>query len=201
MKEDQVENLTDHLNNTDPSGSIKFTDEKETSDQIPFLDTLIVRKPDGSVKLLVYMKTTHTDQYLNFASHHPLNHKLGVVRMLLDRMDRIVTEDVDKQKEEATIKKALGTATIRGLSIKWKKKMQNKKQKAPIKNKDSSQKSRGMVVLPYVQGLAERASRVFKKYHISTAMKPHSSLRKQLVNPKDKIDPLEKNRLYLWDSL
>ena len=71
-------------------------------------------------------------------------------------------------------------------------KMQNKKQKAPIKNKDSSQKSRGMVVLPYVQGFAERASRVFKKYHISTAMKPHSSLRKQLVHPKDKIDPLEK---------
>jgi len=31
---------------------------------MPFLDTLIVRKPDGHVKLLVYKKTTHTDQYI-----------------------------------------------------------------------------------------------------------------------------------------
>ena len=71
VKNNQIENLTDHLNNTDPSGSIKFTYEKETNGQIPFLDTLIVRKLDGSVKLLVYRKATHTDQYLNFASHQP----------------------------------------------------------------------------------------------------------------------------------
>ena len=130
VKENQVENLTDHLNNTDPSGSIKFTYEKETSGQIPFLDTLIVRKPDGSVKLLVYRKATHTDQYLNFASHHPLNHKLGVVRTLLDRMDRIVTEDIDKQKEEATIKKALDKCGYPSWSFdQVKKKMQNKTKK------------------------------------------------------------------------
>ena len=48
-----------------------------------------------------------------------------------------------------------------------------------------------MVVLPYVQGLPERAFRVFKKYHISIAMKPYTSLRKLLVHHKDKIDPLE----------
>ena len=115
--------------------------------QIPFLDTLTVRKPDGSVKLLVYRKATPTDQYLNFASHHQLNHKLGVVRTLLDRMDRILTEDVDKQKEEDTIKKALGKCGYPSWSFEQvKKKMQSKKQKVPIKNKDSSQKSRGMVV-------------------------------------------------------
>ena len=102
-----MENLTDHLNNTDPTGNIKFTFEKEKSGTIPFLDTLIIRKPDGSVKLLVYRKATHTDQYLNFDSHHPLQHKLGVVRTLLDRMDKIVSEDEDKLQEEVTIKKAL----------------------------------------------------------------------------------------------
>ena len=107
VKDNQVENLTDHLNNTDPTGNIKFTFEKEKSGTIPFLDTLIVRKPDGSVKLLVYRKATHTDQYLNFDSHHPLQHKLGVVRTLLDRMDKIVSEDEDKLQEEVTIKKAL----------------------------------------------------------------------------------------------
>ena len=169
---------------------------KRLAAKFQFLDTLIVRKPDGSVKLLVYRKATHTDQYLNFASNHPLNHKLGVVRTLLDRTERIVIENADKQEEEATIKKVLVKCGYPSWSFEQvKKKMQSKKQKAPIKNKGSSQKSRGMVVLPYVQGLAERASRVFKKYHISTAMKPNSSFRKLFFGP------FGKNGLYLWDSL
>ena len=33
-------------------------------------------------------------------------------------------------------------------------------------------------------------ARVMKKYHISSAMKPHCTLRSQLVHPKDKRDPL-----------
>ena len=57
---------------------------------------LIVRKDDIRVKLLVYRKKTHTDQYLDF-SHHPLQHKLSVVRTLLDRCSQMVTEEQDRQ--------------------------------------------------------------------------------------------------------
>ena len=74
--------LTDHLNQADPTNSIKFTHEEEAEGKIPFLDTLICRKEDGSVKLQVYRKKTHTDQYLNFTSQHPLHQKLGVIRPL-----------------------------------------------------------------------------------------------------------------------
>ncbi|XP_072030404.1 uncharacterized protein [Amphiura filiformis] len=77
VHKDQVDDLTEHLNQSDPTGNIKFTYEKEQEGKIPFLDTLIVRKPDGSVKLLVYRKVTHTDQYLNFKSHHPSTKNLG----------------------------------------------------------------------------------------------------------------------------
>ena len=48
--------LTTHLNQVDSSGRIKFTFESEKNDSMPFLDTLIVRKLDGHVKLLVYRK-------------------------------------------------------------------------------------------------------------------------------------------------
>ncbi|XP_072046601.1 uncharacterized protein [Amphiura filiformis] len=99
VKEDQVDNLTNHINQSDPTGNIKFTYEKEQEGTIPFLDTLIVRKADGSVKLLVYRKVTHTDQYLNFQSHHPIHHKLGVVRTLLDRMNSIVTEEETRNRK------------------------------------------------------------------------------------------------------
>ena len=52
----------------------QFTSDQEQDEQIPFLDTLIMRKADGHAKLLVYRKKTHTDQYLHFSSHHPLQH-------------------------------------------------------------------------------------------------------------------------------
>ena len=67
----EIENLTDHLNKVDNTGSIKFTHKPEQNEQIPFLDTMIIRKPDNTVKLKVYRKSTHTDQYLAFDSHHP----------------------------------------------------------------------------------------------------------------------------------
>ena len=95
IKKGQLQNLTYHLNTIDETNSIKFTHE-ESEGKIPFLDTLIVRKSDGCVKLLVYRKSTHTDQYLNFHSHHPIHHKLGVVRTLMDRCESLVTEDQDK---------------------------------------------------------------------------------------------------------
>ena len=47
----EVENLTEHLNTTDTSGSIKSTHEPEQEGKIPFLDTLIIRKPEQNIKL------------------------------------------------------------------------------------------------------------------------------------------------------
>jgi len=74
IKKHGVDGLTQHVNSVDDTGSIKFRAEQEQDEQIPFLDTLIMRKADGHAKLLVYRKKTHTDQYLHFSSHHPLQH-------------------------------------------------------------------------------------------------------------------------------
>ena len=70
----------------DPTGSIKFTHEEETDNSIPFLDTHIHRRYDGSIKVKVYRKKTHTNQYLAFDSHHPLHQKMGVIRTLMNRV-------------------------------------------------------------------------------------------------------------------
>ena len=56
IRKGQVDNLTQHLNQDDETGSIKFTYEEGKN---PFLDTLIVRKEDDTLKLLVYRKPTH----------------------------------------------------------------------------------------------------------------------------------------------
>ena len=107
LKKDQVKTMNDHLNDIDETRSIQFTYEPEKDGKIPFLDMLIIRKSDGSVKLCVYRKPNHTDQYLNFTSHHPIQHKLGVVRTLMDRCQKLVTEEEDRIEEEKHIRSAL----------------------------------------------------------------------------------------------
>ena len=116
--------MTDHLNGID---SIKFTHEPEKNGQIPFLDTPITRREDGSIKVLVYRKATHTDQYLSFQSHHPLQHKLAVIRTLLERSDSIVTEEEDRKQEEEHIRTALHTCGYSDWAIKKVKKQMNRK--------------------------------------------------------------------------
>ena len=53
--------FTDHLNQTEPTCKINFTQEPEKDNQIPFLDKIFTRKQDGAVKFLIYRKATHTD--------------------------------------------------------------------------------------------------------------------------------------------
>ena len=42
VNKDCIDQLTQHINEVDQSGSIKFTYEKEVDGKLPFLDTLIV---------------------------------------------------------------------------------------------------------------------------------------------------------------
>ena len=183
--------LTDHLNTVDTTGSIKFTYEEEAEGRIPFLDTLIVRKEDGSVKLLVYRKKTHTDQYLDFSSHHPLHQKLGVIRTLLDRCNSLVTEDKDREREEQHITKALQQCRYPTWAITQVKKDMQQKRKAEQKKEKqritTKEKSKGLVVIPYVKGLSETFTRIMREHGISTAIRPHRTLRNILVHPKDKV--------------
>ena len=191
VKVGKVERLMEHMNTVDQTGSIKFTYEEETEKSIPMLDTLITRKEDGSIKTTVYRKKTHTDQYLSFQSHHPLHQKLGVVRTLLDRCDNVITEEADKEKEEKHLKSVLKVCGYPEWSIKVvkenrEKKKEQKKSKKSKKKEKEDEKSRGQVVLPYIKGVSEAVERVMKKHGVGAAMRPHDTLRHNLVHPKDK---------------
>ena len=181
---DSVDN---RLNNIDETGSIKFTYEVEAEGKLPMLDAMVKRETDGKLTLSIYRKKTHTDQYLSFNSHHPLHQKLGVVRTLLDRSDTIITKEADRQNEEKHIKGALKRCGYPGWTIKQVK--QHKSHKSANKDnrsvKPKTERSSGVVVIPYVAGIAESFARILKKHNIQTAMKPALTLRQCLVHPKD----------------
>ena len=162
VRKGEVDNLTEHLNKVDPTNSIKCTYEEEQDGAIPFLDTIIMRKPDGSVKLCIYRKKTHTDQYLQFFSHHPLHQKLGVIRTLFDRSESIMTEVSDREKEELNSRQALTVCGYPEWTLnKVKQQRSQPKSKAPTRKKPDSDKSKGLVVIPYVKSLSERVTRGF----------------------------------------
>ncbi|KAI8511634.1 hypothetical protein Bbelb_107340 [Branchiostoma belcheri] len=172
------------LDSLDPD--IKFTTEEEQNRSLPFLDTLTVIQEDGSLQIRIYRKPTHTDQYLNFDSNHPLDHKLGVIRTLFHRANTIVSDPQDLETEKSHLTQALKTCGYPQWAI-------NKATcpKPPNTKPSAGTKSKGLVVLPYIKDLSEALRRIFISHGIATCFKPTTTLRHILVAPKDKT-PQEK---------
>ena len=95
----------EYINQRDPH--IKFTQEACKDNQLAFLDCLVKINPDNTLSSSVYRKPTHTDQYLQFGSNHPLVHKLGVIRTLNYRAETIISEQSKIPEEKAHIRSAL----------------------------------------------------------------------------------------------
>ena len=119
LKKGQAESFTEYLNTIDDD--IKWTTEGEVHKEVEvedmgkkverclaFLDTLSVINEDGTIRTRVFRKETHTDQYLNFDSNHPLEHKRGVVRTLTHRARSIVSDLGERKKEFEHVREALG---------------------------------------------------------------------------------------------
>jgi regulator of replication initiation timing len=151
------------------------------------LDTLISRKPDGGIKFQVYRKPTHTDQYLQFESHQPMEHKLGVIRTLKHRANTIVSEEEDLKTELQHVKKVLSVSGY----TKWTWQAPGSRKKTPHPSSDNSTKPKGHVTLPYISGITEVIARKMRNVGIRTHSKPHTTIRSLLVAPKDRDDPMD----------
>nr|VZI40131.1 unnamed protein product [Spirometra erinaceieuropaei] len=66
IKRQDVQEFNDVLNSVFPD--IQFTMEAEANNQLPFLDVLVHRKPNGHLKTTAYRKATNTRQILSFHS-------------------------------------------------------------------------------------------------------------------------------------
>ena len=184
-KEHNVQEFTDHLNSQDPD--IQFTVEYPDSDNsLAFLDSHPQVLEDGSIKLKVYRKPTHTDQYLSFSSNHPIEHKLGVIRTLYNRAETIVTTSEDRAAELDHVDKALTQCGYPKWAL---KKFRDKLSTVPPTEQPAApEKPRfcGKVQIPFIPGLSDKLKRVFLEHNVQFTHKPFNKLRGLLVAPKDK---------------
>ncbi|KAL9970012.1 hypothetical protein ACROYT_G022320 [Oculina patagonica] len=137
--------------------------------KISFLDTCVHVNQDGSTKISVYRKPTHTDQYLNFHSNHYLQHKRAVVNTLMLRAQTLVTGDEDKTRETQHVKQALKVNNYPD----WMLTIPHSKSGT----KDPQNEKKIYASAPYIKGISERLQRAFKSHEVTLIHKPVNSLR------------------------
>ena len=70
---------------------------EESNGKLAFLDTFLKRN-NGEISVLVYRKPKHTDQYLQYSSHHQTSCKESAVSSLFNTAYSITTNKDDLHK-------------------------------------------------------------------------------------------------------
>ena len=95
-----------HINSVGPA--IQFTVENSKEDgAIPFLDTILKPEVEGKLSITVYRKPTHTDQYLQWDSHHHSSAKFSVIHTLSHRAQTVCSNPGLLHKEKTHFRNAL----------------------------------------------------------------------------------------------
>ena len=98
QKQVHKQGFLEHINSIDPA--IKLTVEgNQGNGTIPFLDTLVMPEADNFLSITSYCKPTHTDQYLQWDSHHNLSAKYSVIGILTHRAKTVCNRPELFQKE------------------------------------------------------------------------------------------------------
>ncbi len=195
VKRDAVEPLLCHLNDVRPT--IKFTMELEKDGSLPFLDTKLTRRDNGTLSVAVFRKQTHTDRYLHFNSHHPVSAKRSAVRSLFDRARNITLQKKDLQREEEHL-----TATFKqnGYPLPFIRAVSSSIQEPPTppmeepdeESQEEEERKQPLAVIPYVSGVSEWIRKACEKFNLKVVFKSGPTLRSLLTKVKD---PLPKEKL------
>ena len=158
------EEFFQHINGIEEK--IQFTAENTRADgSLPFLDTLVKAKGDGNLSTSIYRKPTHTNQYLQWNSHHAIANKYSVINSLLHRAKNICSNLDQLDEELIYIDRELTACKYPSWAIKRMKLKNN----TPKSNRNNNQTirsnsiSRISITVPYNKGLSQNVSRMLAK--------------------------------------
>ena len=167
-------------------------DNKEDG-AIPFLDTFVKPEVDGKLSTTVYRKPTHTDQYLQWDSHHHLLAKFSVIHTLSHRAQTVCSNPELLQKEKIHLRNALTQCKYPKWAL---DKVERKLNKPSSEASDGAYnqsttaaqpatkevKTKGHIVISYTQGLCESIKKICGRCGIQTYFKGSNTIRNLLVS-------------------
>ena len=184
QEEEHSNEFFQHINSIEEK--IKFTAESTRADgAVPFLDTLVTPRRDGNLETRVYRKPTHTNQYLQWDSHHSINNKYSIISTLLHRAKNICSNKKLLEEEHNYIYKALTACKYPRWAIR-RMKLKLDAPKTRQNRKNTQTKNKGHITVPYEEGLSETVKNIGKKYGIEVNFRSGKTLKDELVAPKDK---------------
>ena len=154
---------------------------------MPFLDTLVTPQSDGSLVTTVYRKPTHTNQYLQWDSHHAISNNYSIISSLLHRAKNICSNQQLLEEEQTKIQWALSTCKYPEWAInRMKLKIGTPKTSNSSNSSNSKTTYGGHITVPYNEGLSESLKNICKRYGIQVHFKSGKTIKDELVAPKDK---------------
>ena len=203
-KEVNKQGFLQHINSVDPA--IRFTVEDNKEDgSILFLDTIVKADADGTLSITVYRKPTHTDQYLQWDSHHHLSAKFNVIHTLCHRASTVCSKPELLQQEKDHLRKALNKCKYPKWALDKVEKRLNRSTRqvtdggtTGAQSATNEVKNNGHIVIPYTQGLCESIKKICGRYGIHTCFKGGRTIKNLLFSPKDKDPKVNQSGTIYW---
>ena len=197
-----------HINSVHPAIQFRMETNKEDG-SIPFLDIIVKPEADGTLSITVYRKPTHTDQYLQWYSHHHLSAKFSVIHTLSHRAQTVCSNPELLHKEKAHLRNALTECKYPKWALdKVERRLNRPSREDPDRANNQGTtgaqpatievKTKGHIVIPYIQGLCESIKKICGRYGILTYFKGSNTIRNLLVSLKDKDPMVSKSGAICW---
>nr|VZI38973.1 unnamed protein product [Spirometra erinaceieuropaei] len=159
---------------------LQFTMEEEVGDKLPFLDVLVCRQPNSKQAKSVYRKPTNTLKMLGYNSNHPLQHKRSCV-LTLHR--RVKTHCITPAAKLDEIKLLQELFRANG----YPRAFTERSRKQPKRRNEEQSQSNSWRSIPYIKGVSEVVAGSRAPLRIGVAHRPDSTIRRQVMRPKDPI--------------
>ncbi|BHF81178.1 hypothetical protein SprV_0702430800 [Sparganum proliferum] len=182
IDQDKITYYEELLNSIIPD--LQFTMEEEVESKLSFLDVLVYRQPDGKLATSVYRKPTNTLQMLSYNSNHPLQHKRSCVRTLYRRVETHCSTPAAKLDEIKLLQELFRANGYPRTFV-------ERSRKQPRKRSEEPSQPKSWRSIPYMKGVSEAVARSLAPLGIGVAHRPDSTIRRQVMRPKDPIPKQE----------
>ena len=169
------------------------------------MDTIVKPEADGTLSIIVYRKPTHTDQYLQWDSHHHLSAKFSVIHTLFHRASPVCSKPELLQQEKDHLRKVPTKCKYPKWALdKVEKRLNRSTRQVTDGGTTGAQpatnevKNKGHIVIPYTQGLCESIKKICGRYGIQTHFKGGRTIKNLLVSPKDKDPMVHQSGAIYW---